>query len=112
MLLFEIGFRGRSFPVWPETRNTGVAMHKNVETVIGRLVTDRGLLSRFAKDPRRFLRELRLELSDVEVRALAATDPRAFRALAEALDARLRKAASTVETKTETETDSIEEMKR
>ena len=71
-------------------------MHRNVETLIGRLATDPELRRRFAEDPTAFLGELRdqgFELTDVEREALASTDPDAIRAFAEALDRRIRKAA-------------------
>lgn len=87
-------------------------MHKNVEIVIGRLATDPGLRIRFAEDPRGFLSEQGLELSEIEASALAATDPTAFRALAEALDARLKKASRRPVTETRSETDCQKERKR
>jgi hypothetical protein len=68
--------------------------HRNVETLIGRLATDPELLRRFGGDPAAVLRELRehgYELTAVELDALAATDADAFRALASALDARIRR---------------------
>ena len=71
-------------------------MHRNVETLIGRLVTDPELCRRFSEDPAGVLRELRdqgFELTDVEREALASTDPGAIRAFADALDRRIRKAA-------------------
>jgi hypothetical protein len=71
------------------------AMHKNVETLLGRLVTDPELHGRFARDPEALLGELRdqgFELTEVEREALALTDPDAIRAFAEALDRRIRKA--------------------
>jgi hypothetical protein len=86
-------------------------MHKNVEIVIGRLATDPRLQDRFAVEPREVLRDQGLELSEVETAALATTDPRAFRALTAALDARLCKAASALDCKpttTESESDSKE----
>lgn len=67
-------------------------MHKNVEVLIGRLATDPELRLRFAREPRAALREQGLELTELELVALAATDPEAFRALATALDGRLCKA--------------------
>jgi hypothetical protein len=76
-------------------------MHRNVELLIGRLATDPKLRRRFAANPEAVLRELSergLELSEVELEALATTNPEAFRSLAGALDARLRKAPSTAET--------------
>jgi hypothetical protein len=69
------------------------AMHRNVETFIGRLATDPQLLERFARQPRRVLDEQGLDLSEIEVAALVATDPDVFRALASALDARLCRAS-------------------
>jgi hypothetical protein len=72
-------------------------MHKHVEVLIGRLATDPGLQARFAKQPFEVLHELRLELSEVEIAALVATDPAAFRAFTASLDARLRKATRAVE---------------
>ena len=74
-------------------------MHKHVEVLIGRLATDPGLQTRFAKQPFEVLRELRLELSEVEIAALIATDPAAFRAFTAALDARLRKVSFALETR-------------
>jgi len=70
--------------------------HRNVETLIGRLVTDPQLRRRFTSDPEAVLRELGeqgLELNAVEREALASTDPRAIRSLAHSLDRRLRKAS-------------------
>jgi hypothetical protein len=94
-------------------------MHKNVEIVIGRLATDPGLQHRFAADPYRVLHEQGLELSEVEAAALAETDLNALRAFTAALDARLCRATRAaesrqhrIETKTESESDSIKEMKR
>ena len=68
--------------------------HRNVETLIGRLATDPAARRRFAEDPVAALREFReqgFELTPVEREALAATDAEALRALARALDARLRR---------------------
>ncbi len=72
------------------------AMHKNVETLIGRLATDPTLRRRFAEGPLAVLAELAaagLELTGVELRALAAIDLESLRAFASSLDRRLRKAA-------------------
>ena len=69
--------------------------HRNVETVIGRLATDPGLRRRFAADPVRVLRQLQdrgVELTSVELDALAATDSSAIRSFAEGLDRRIRRA--------------------
>lgn len=91
-------------------------MHKNVEVLIGRLATDPGLQSRFAKQPIEVLREQRLELTEIEIAALAATEPQAFRAFTAALDSRLRKASPTrlpkSATHTESERDSKKEVSR
>jgi hypothetical protein len=72
-------------------------MHKHVEVLIGRLATDPALQRRFAVDPVEALRNERLELTEIELAALAATDPAALRAFTDALDARLRKAAPAAE---------------
>ena len=72
-------------------------MHRDVETLIGRLVTDPQLLHRFAQEPARFLAQASgqgLELTPVEREALAALDLEALRSFAASLDGRLRKAAS------------------
>ena len=68
-------------------------MHKNVEVLIGRLATDPELQRRFVEQPIAVLCEQRLELTEVEIAALSATDPEAFRAFTAALDPRIRKAA-------------------
>jgi len=68
--------------------------HRNVEQLLGRLLTDPAVRRRFAEAPERCLAALSqegLELSAVEVEALATTDPDSLRALAERLDRRLRK---------------------
>lgn len=72
-------------------------MHRHVEVLIGRITTDPELRLRFATEPRAVIREQHLELTEVELAALVATDPAAFDALAAALDARLRKASVPVE---------------
>jgi hypothetical protein len=94
-------------------------MHKNVEVLIGRLATDQELQSRFAEQPSQVLREQRLELTEIELAALAATDPQALRAFTAALDTRLRKASLGFEirrtsgaTPTESESDSQKEIQR
>jgi len=69
--------------------------HRNVETLIGRLVTDPGMRRRFARDPIAALSEFReqgYELTLLEVEALAATDADAIRSFADALDRRIRRA--------------------
>lgn len=67
-------------------------MHKSVEVLIGRLATDPELQRRFAEQPFAVLHEQRLELTEVEIAALAALDPDDLRAFTAALDQRLRKA--------------------
>jgi len=77
--------------------------HRNVETVIGRLATDPGLRRRFAEDPERVLRELKeqgIELTNVELDALATTDSGAIRSFASALDRRIRRADEVSESDT------------
>ena len=76
-------------------------MHRNVETLIGRLATDPRLRRRFAERPAALLGELceqGLELTQVEIEALAATDPEAIRRFAGSLDPRLRRAPLPAET--------------
>lgn len=68
-------------------------MHKNVETLIGRLATDPALRRRFAEGPVAVLAESGFELTSVELQALAAIDPASLHAFASSLDRRLRKAA-------------------
>lgn len=71
-------------------------MHKNVEHLLGRLATDPKLRRRFAANPEQLLRELvgaGLELTEVELAALAATRPESLHTFAATLDARLRRAA-------------------
>lgn len=71
-------------------------MHKNVETLIGRLATDPALRNRFAEGPIALLGELAesgFELTAVELQALTAIDPASLHAFASSLDRRLRKAA-------------------
>jgi hypothetical protein len=68
-------------------------MHKNVEILIGRLATDKSLQNRFSRDAYETIRQQGLELTDVELTALAAIDPNAFRVFTAAVDARLCKAS-------------------
>ena len=74
--------------------------HRNVENVIGRLATDPALRRRFHEDPAGMLRELRdqgCELTAVELEALSSTDAGALRSFADALDRRIRRAATSPE---------------
>jgi hypothetical protein len=69
--------------------------HRGVEVVLGRLATDASARRRFQEEPNAALRELAalgLELSAVELAALAALDPAAVSRFAQALDPRLQKA--------------------
>lgn len=88
-------------PGWNGIRSSALVVHKNIETLIGRLVTDPQLRRRFAENPIALLEELSeqgLELNTIEREALAATDPKALRVLAGALDRRLVKAPLSPET--------------
>lgn len=72
-------------------------MHKHVEILIGRLATDPGALSHFARHPHAVIGEMGLELTAVEVAALVGINIDALRVFSATLDVRLRKAPSTVE---------------
>jgi len=68
---------------------------RGVEIVLGRLVTDEEVRRRFVEAPLRLLRELAalgIELSAVEMAALASIDAAAIGRFAQALDPRLQKA--------------------
>ena len=68
---------------------------RGVEIVVGRLVTDEAIRSRFRDEPALALREIvamGVELSPVELAALEALDPAAVQRFAQALDLRLQKA--------------------
>ena len=67
---------------------------RNVERVIGRLVTDEKFRRRFESDPVKTLEEMAAtgaELTDVEKRALAGLDARLVARFAGAIDPRLQK---------------------
>lgn len=67
---------------------------RNVERVIGRLVTDEAFRRRFTADPTATLAGVAgdgMELNDCERRALAALDLGAVARFADALDPRLQK---------------------
>jgi hypothetical protein len=67
---------------------------RNVERVIGRLVTDEAFRGHFAADPRAALRELKeegVELNECELWALSTIDPRAVDRFVDSLDARIQK---------------------
>ena len=68
--------------------------HRNVETLIGRLVTDSQFRRRFLEDPRRVLAEFRergFDLTTVENEALAGMDTQAMKSFAEAVDRRIQR---------------------
>ena len=67
---------------------------RNVERVIGRLVTDEAFRRRFAQAPRAVLQGLAaggVELNPCELQALAAIDSRELARFADAIDPRLQK---------------------
>jgi len=67
---------------------------RNVERVIGRLLTDEAFRHRFARDPVATLRELNesgCELNPCELRALASIDAEQASSFAESLDPRILK---------------------
>ncbi len=69
---------------------------RNVEIVIGRLVTDEAFRATFIRDPGAALArfaELGYELTWVEIAALKATDPGLWNRTAEQIDARLQNAS-------------------
>ena len=69
---------------------------RNVEIVIGRLATDEEVRERFLEDPQAEVAAMRregLELTAIEVEALASLPTSPLEALADALDPRLQKAS-------------------
>jgi hypothetical protein len=67
---------------------------KNVELVLGRLMTDGEFRRSFHRDPAAALEELiasGIELNPVERRALAEVDPRALETMVSALSPRLQR---------------------
>jgi hypothetical protein len=69
---------------------------RNVEQVIGRLVTDEAFRRRFEADPVAMLRETvegGVELTALELRALASLDPDLVERFADAIDPRIQKCA-------------------
>lgn len=67
---------------------------RNVEIVIGRLVTDEAFRARFLRDPAATLTqfiEYGYELTPLEIAALKATDPSLWVRAAEQIDPRLQK---------------------
>ena len=71
-------------------------MHRHIELLIGRLVTDEDFRRAFEEDPRQALSKAAdwgLALSTVEVTALLATDQTLWERIAVELDSRLQKAS-------------------
>jgi len=69
--------------------------HRNVETLIGKLATDGQLRRRFLEDPIGVLAQFRdqgLELTNIELEALASTSADAIREFAASVDRRIQKA--------------------
>lgn len=67
---------------------------RNVERVIGRLVTDEGFRRRFAADPSEVLQEMMetgCELTCLEQRAIASIDPDVAGRFADMIDPRIQK---------------------
>ena len=67
---------------------------RNVERVIGRLVTDEGFRRRFAVDPAEVLQEMMetgCELTCLEQRAISSIDPDVAARFADAIDPRIQK---------------------
>ncbi len=72
---------------------------RNVETLLGRLVTNPMVRRRFAEEPAAVLREFQeegYELTAIELDALAATKADAIRSFAESIDRRIRRADASV----------------
>lgn len=83
-------------------------MHRSIEILIGRLVTDEEFRVAFRRDPRAALADADawgLELTASEVRALLATDHLLWDRVAEQVDARLQKAS--LRTPSTQETDGV-----
>lgn len=69
-------------------------MHRTIELLIGRLVTDERFRAEFLADPEALLHGLRergLDVSPIEIAALVATDRELWTRTADALDRRLQK---------------------
>jgi hypothetical protein len=71
-------------------------VHRSIEILIGRLVTDEDFRAAFRRDPRQALAGARargLELSRAEAAALLDTDPTLWDRVADQVDARLQRAS-------------------
>jgi hypothetical protein len=69
-------------------------MHRTIEMLIGRLITDEAFRADFLRQPEATLLRLRergLELTPTEIAALVATDPALWTHAADVLDPRLQK---------------------
>lgn len=69
--------------------------HRNVEVLIGRLITDEAFRAMFTRDAAATLRlfvEWGYELTPLEVAALEATDPGLWNRTADQIDPRIQKA--------------------
>ncbi|MGE5236800.1 MAG: Os1348 family NHLP clan protein [Acidobacteriota bacterium] len=69
--------------------------HRNVEGVIGRLVTDEGFRRRFSTAPRAALQDIidqGVQLNECELQALVAIDPRQLERFVETLHPSIQKA--------------------
>jgi hypothetical protein len=80
---------------WQEAEEEKMSQ-RGVERVIGRLVTDEEFRRQFAEDPRKVLLEVigcgcGLELTNLEIQALASLDLRSLARLAESIDPRIQK---------------------
>lgn len=67
---------------------------RGVERVIGRLVTDEAFLRRFTENPAAVIQEVLacgVELTSLEMQAIASIDPELLTRLAENLDPRIQK---------------------
>jgi hypothetical protein len=71
-------------------------VHRHIEQLIGRLVTDEDFRRAFVREPRRTLTEATqcgVALSAIEINALLATDLALWDRVAQELDSRLQKAS-------------------
>jgi hypothetical protein len=87
------GYPGRNLDRPAHSRDA--VAQRNVETLLGRLVTNPIVRRRFADDPALVLREFQeegYELTAIELDALAATKADAIRSFAESIDGRIRRA--------------------
>ena len=74
--------------------------HRNVELLIGRLVTDEAFRAMFIRNPTATLAQFTewgYELSPLEIAALKATDPGVWTRTADRIDPRLQRALLTEE---------------